>query len=210
MLSSKKIKFFTVVGTFTIISTAYMLHAKTFYKELYPTLSDNTTVEKLKVPIKEKVTIEVVNIVKAVEPKENVEVIEKVVQKSIKIASEPKKNLVSPSDKLNQILKEDKYLHIEKSGEISSHSKEILKKIIPLLSDIKYSYIELEGHSSSQIYHDVTKKTSEQSAQKIHDYLKDKIVNRKIVVTGYGDLYPILDDKKDMRNSRVELKIRRR
>jgi outer membrane protein OmpA-like peptidoglycan-associated protein len=160
---------------------------------LYPPINKSETTVILQ---KDKV---VTKIEKIVEP------VKKVVKHSKEIAK-----IISPSAKLDQLLKDNRYLYIESSGQISENSKEILEKIIPLLSNIDNSYIELEGHSSSQIYDYLTKKKSEQSAHAVYGYLMDKKVDKKIVVTGYGDLYPIIDDKKDKRNSRVELKIRRR
>lgn len=220
MLGSTKIKFLGVIGTFVIISTAYVLHANTFYKELYPTLnSDATPIEpiKLQEPIieQEKLKIEIINVEKIVEPNKNIEPIKNIIVKVIdqnksivKIVNKP--TLLSPSAKLNQMLKKYKYIHIEKSGEISQETKDVLEKLIPLLSNIKDSYIELEGYSSYDIYSYITKKRSEQSAQIIYEYLNDRVKDKKIVVTGYGDRYPIIDDKNDERNSRVEIKIRRR
>ena len=195
LLNSKKIKLFGIIGTFTIISTAYVLHAKTFYTQLYPTIEVQKTETKLeKLPIKE--------------PDFELEAIE--VEKIVKISDKPKVSLVHPAEKLDQILSKYKYIHVDKLGEISQTGKEMLKEVIPLLSELNDSYIELEGHSASEIYSYMTQRRSEQSAQIIERYLRDKKVDKKIIITGYGDLYPIIDDKKDKRNSRVELKIRRR
>ena len=195
LLNSKKIKLFGIIGTFTIISTAYVLHAKTFYTQLYPTIEVQNTETKLeKLPIKE--------------PDFELEAIE--VEKIVKTSDESKVSVVHPAEKLDQILSKYKYIHVDKLGEISQTGKEMLKKVIPLLSELNDSYIELEGHSASEMYSYMTKRRSEQSAQVIERYLRDKKVDKKIIITGYGDLYPIIDDKKDERNSRVELKIRRR
>ena len=182
MLNSKRVKLFGIVGTFSIISTAYILHAKTFYTELYPT--------------ENKIT----NILILDKPKEKI-------NNKLEIA---KIKIVKPSEKLNQILKKHKYIYIDEFGKISENSKEILTKIIPLLLDLNDSYIELEGHSSSLMYDYLTQKRSKQSAQIVYDFIAKSKIDKDVILTGYGDLYPIIDDKFDKRNSRVEIKIRRR
>ncbi len=202
MLNSKKIKLFGVIGTFTIISTAYVLHAKTFYTQLYPTLKvQKTEIKSENLPSQEHgYELETIEVQKIVELKKD----------SVEILNKPKVSLIKPSAKLDQMIKKYKYIHVDKLGKISEASKEMLEKIIPLLSDLNDSYIEIEGHCASEMYHYLTKRRSEQSAQIIQEYLRDKKVVKKIIITGYGDLYPIIDNKKDERNSRVELKIRRR
>lgn len=217
MLNSTKINFLGIVGTFAIISTAYVLHAKTFYTELYSALDENkiTLKSNESTAKEEKIKVELTNIYKSkkdIKPIKDVVVVtvEQNESSSLPVVSELKNIVLSSSEKVKQILKEDRYLYVEKSGKISQHSKEVLEKITPLLSDINNSYIEIEGHSASEIYDHLTQKKSEQLAQTIYKYLSNKKINKEIVVTGYGDLYPILDNKKDERNSRVELKIRRR
>lgn len=207
MLDSTKIKFLGVAGTFMIISTAYALDAKTFYNDMYQVADEQKRVMQEHNPITEasKTEIKLVNIDM---PKIDAKLIKpKIISTPV---SKPKRTIVTNSEKLDKIFKEYKYLYVEKSGEISQHSKEILEKIIPLLSDINNSYIELEGHSASQAYNQLTQKTSEQYAQSIYRYLDDKKIGKEIIVTGHGDLYPILENKSDKQNSRVELKIRRR
>ena len=190
MLNSKRVKLFGIVGTFSIISTAYILHAKTFYTELYPTENKITNILILDKP-KEKILDK---------PKEKI-------NNKLEIA---KIKIVKPSEKLNQILKKHKYIYIDEFGKISENSKEILTKIIPLLSDLNDSYIEIEGHSSSLMYDYLTQKRSKQSAQIVYDFIAKSKIDKDVILTGYGDLYPIIDDKFDKRNSRVEIKIRRR
>ena len=208
MLSSRNIKFLVVAGTFTIVSTAYVLHAKTFYNELYPEVNNahSLILKKEKLNVKSEALV----VEKIIKPKIDIEVVEKIVDNSTKNREKIQSTTLSNDDKLKQIFKVHKYLHVDKSGELSEQSKKILDEIIPLLSSIDYSYIELEGHSASQMYYNLTLEESKKSAQSVYDYLVKYVRNKKIIITGYGDLYPILEDKKDIRNSRVELKIRRR
>jgi outer membrane protein OmpA-like peptidoglycan-associated protein len=217
VLKSTKIKFLGIVGTFAIISTAYVLHAKTFYTQLYPVLNETKITLKSndQTAAQPKVKIEPLNIekpkkeIKPIED-ETVVIVEENKSSLMPIVNELKTMVLSSSEKVKQILKEDRYLHVEKSGRISQHSIEVLEKIIPLLSDINSSYIEIEGHSASEMYNHLAQERSERFAQTVSKYLSDKKIDKEIVVTGYGDMYPIIDDKKDERNSRVELKIRRR
>ncbi len=217
MLDSTKIKFLGVVGTFVIITTAYALHAKTFYNEMYPTIEKEKTLLKHTAPVKEQFIVEEPKVVNVDKPKIDIEPIEIVTIEEIEKHTvvhtpvvETKQVVVTSSEKLDKIFKEYKYLYVEKSGKISQHSKEVLEKILPLLADINNSYIELEGHSASSAQSKSTQKISEKYAQSIYKYLNEKKIDKEIIVTGYGDSYPILDDKSDKQNSRVELKIRRR
>lgn len=200
MLESTKIKLLGVFGTFAIISTSYLLHAKTFYNELY------TTAE-----VKERVNSVAMPLSNVIEEKTPIIIIKKPEKKVTLEEIKPEKRVVtSQADTLDKLLQKYRYLHVEKSGEISEQTKEALEKIIPLLVDMNNSYIELEGHSATEASHKLTQEISEQLAGSVSKYLNDKKIGKEIVVTGYGDLYPILDNTKDKQNSRVELKIRRR
>jgi outer membrane protein OmpA-like peptidoglycan-associated protein len=202
VLSSTKIKYLGVVGTLAIISTSYVLHAKTFYTQLHEVVKSDNIVEKVQKQVVTEPKIE--TRVTHVEKKPSLTVEQHI------IVEKPKAATLTTSEKLEKLLKEYKYIHVEKSGEISKNSKDALDEIIPLLSDINNSYIEIEGYSASQMYGYLTQQISKKFAQSVYNYLNEKKIDCKIVITGYGDLYPIIDDKKDERNSRVELKVRRR
>jgi outer membrane protein OmpA-like peptidoglycan-associated protein len=211
LLKSKKIKYLTVIGTFSIISTAYFLHANSYYKKLHPLEDINQNlrkIQKVEKPLKiedKKVDIK--------EPSKKKTVV------AIKTPIQPKKIVkieeTSPK-KIKSVVKEEKvkersYLQVDSFGKLSTQSKEILEKMMPtLLSLNTQDYIEIEGHSATKSYSYMTERNSNQIALEVKNYLTTKLKDRKIVVTAYGDLYPIVDDKKDERNSRAELKIRRR
>jgi len=220
MLQSTKIKILGIVGTFAIISTAYTLHANVFYKELYPALSKKKTplpvneiaiVEKRVEPcvenaIENNITeVKVDNIVEinnSIAEIKNIEV--KEVEQNKTVTS------VEPMSELERLLKEDRYLYIDSSNQITSKSKETLLKLKPLISKLDDIYIEIEGYSASKKNSYIAKKDSKNSALLVLDYLKSLNIDKEIVVTAYGDSYPIIEDTKDIRNSRVEVKIRRR
>ena len=224
MLQSTKIKILGIAGTFAIISTAYTLHASVFYKELYPVLSN----KKISLPADEIVKVE-----KKVElPVENdindstIEVkIDDVLENNNSIAVEVEKIEVKEIEQnsttvptpaidymseLERVLKEDRYLYIDSSSQIIPKSKETLQKLKPLISKLDGIYIEVEGYSAAKASSNIAKKDSEDSALLVSEYLKSLNIDQEIVVTAYGDSYPIVEDTKDIRNSRVEVKIRRR
>jgi len=226
MLQSTKIKILGIVGTFAIISTAYTLHANVFYKELYPALS------KKKIPatqhktdiVEKKAEVDVVKVTEVNISKDE-DIVNTVIETNNSIAeiedekdaievqnTEQNKTVVTvePVSELERLLKENRYLYIDSSSQITSKSKETLQKLKPLLSKLDDIYIEVEGYSASKESSNSAKKDSEKFAHIIYEYLKSLDIDKEIVVTSYGDSYPIIDDTKDIRNSRVEVKIRRR
>ena len=208
MLNSKKIKYLTVIGTFSIISTAYLLHASSYYEKRHPLegikQDTNHKLTELK-PKEDTLLVEKIEVETQIQP-EDEPVTPKIV-KPLKKVAEKDKHL-----NLTKFLSENRYLEIDTTGKLEPHAKDVLEKLLPMLASSidDDQYIELEGHSATKSYQYQTKQASEQAALLVQAYLNSKLKDKKIVVTSYGDLYPIVDNKKDERNSRVELKIRRR
>jgi outer membrane protein OmpA-like peptidoglycan-associated protein len=224
MLQSTKIKILGIAGTFAIISTAYTLHANVFYKELYPSLSEKKislpeneiikVEKKVKLPVENDINDTVAEIKIDKTAKENNKSIAVVEVEKIEIKEVEQNNTVPSVDyisELERVLKEEKYLYIDSSNQIIPKSKETLQKLKSLISKVDDDiYIEVEGYSASKDNSIIAKKDSENFALLISKYLKSLNIDKKIVVTAYGDSYPIIEDTKDIRNSRVEVKIRRR
>jgi outer membrane protein OmpA-like peptidoglycan-associated protein len=219
MLMSTKIKILGVVGTLAIISTAFTLHANVFYEELYNSISTNKVIKEesevqKRIDIKSNIISDVkkdsytelnssIQSAKIIATKES-SIIEKKDLPSISIKSDP-------TSELERVLRSNRYLYIdEEKGEIKPTSKEALKMLKPLLSKLDDIYLEVEGYSASKESSYVTQKDSEKFALIVSAFIKSLGIDKEIVITAYGDNYPIIDDKTDDRNSRVELKIRRR
>jgi outer membrane protein OmpA-like peptidoglycan-associated protein len=112
---------------------------------------------------------------------------------------------------LVQFLNKNRYLETDSLGKLKPYSKTTLEKLIPMLVSLDdSSYIEIEGYSAQKFYQYQAEQASQNAATNVKNYLVSKLKDKKIIVTNYGDAYPIVDDKKDERNSRVEIKIRRR
>jgi len=207
-LKSKKIKYLTVIGTLSIISTAYFLHANSYYEKMNSFEDVNKHFKKPNKILKKEV-------LEVAEEKEELKKpivatkIVKIPPKISKIEKTPIKK--SESIKKDKQVKKRNYLQVDNFGKLSDKSKKILEEMIPtLLSLDDDDYVEVEGHSATQLYTYKTEQNSKQIAMAVQNYLKEKVKNTKVIITTYGDTYPIIDDKKDKRNSRAELKIRRR
>jgi len=230
MLQSTKIKILGIVGTFAIISTAYTLHANVFYKELYPALSKKKTPlltnESQQVIVNKNAQQYIEKVIEANTSKDIVK-IDDIVETNCSVAKineiseeiqdiEENKtvlssNRIEPMSELERLLKENRYLYLDSSNQITTKSKQALDKLKSLVSELDDNvYIEVEGYSASKNSAFIAKKDSEKIALLVSNYLKSLNIDKEIVVTAYGDSYPIIEDIKDIRNSRVEVKIRRR
>ncbi len=206
MLYSTKIKFIGIAGTFSIISLSYILHAKAFYEDL--------SIDTLELKAKQE-------IVKVLTDSDKNRTIlgedSSVVQKPkvVEQVSKQKITAIEPKSQdfvqmINLAISKDRYLYLDKSGKISKKSQKVLDEIAPMLFSVKDYYIEVEGHSAFQKSELLAQKSSEKNAKIVANYLKATDIKSEIKITGYGSKYPIIEDIKDMRNSRIELKLRRR
>jgi hypothetical protein len=212
LLKSKKIKYFTVIGTFSIISTAYFLHANSYYEKLHPLEDISRHAQKFQ-KVEKPLEIKETKLPSKELTKESVIVLKTPVVPSKEVKKIPKIEKTSKTETViqKQAVVQKSYFQVDDLGKLLPQSKEILDKMIPtLLSLDGDDYIEIEGHSATQSYIYMTERNSKQVALSVKNYLTAKLKDKKIVVTTYGDLYPVVDDKKDKRNSRAELKIRRR
>ncbi len=101
------------------------------------------------------------------------------------------------------------YLYLNSDLKMTIKTKRALDSVAVLIKDVSGYYIEVEGYSASQSDFKLEKKLSYSYALAVVEYLKSIGIDRRIIITGYGNEYPIIEDKKDIRNSRVELKFRR-
>jgi len=209
VLSSNNIKNIGIFGTFVILSTSYFLSANTFFDELSSDTPIKKDISLLKTDKKDLSKIKLSDITKINEAHKNIEVAKVTMDKKSTVTNKAKTTPLSSDEKLSNLLKKYKYIYFDKDGKPTVESKEAIGKLLPILSKLTNISIEVEGHSSSQMYNYLTQKNSEKMAKNLYDYLKSSGVNQKISIIGYGDMYPIIDDKNDDKNSRVEIKIRR-
>lgn len=95
------------------------------------------------------------------------------------------------------------------SAELTDGAKSILNKVAVDLSayPVKKN-IEVRGHASSEGTNAYNLKLSQRRSQSVADYLKQKGVTNKLIAKGYGEEYPIADNKTEAgreKNRRVEL-----
>lgn len=204
MIGSKQIKFIGIIGTFTIISISYVLHAKTYYAALN---------QESIAPVHHDTLLEASETENVKKVGENLKIAS--IEKPLNLVkNEAKKSpMRSDSDKevsIASLLNAFKYIRFDKSGKIEQASYTFLAKLAPLLKDSDKYYLEIEGYSHTDKKRSISQKRSEAYALSIKDALSTLSASIKMQTVGYSDQYPLYDDTKDRRNSRVELKLRRR
>jgi outer membrane protein OmpA-like peptidoglycan-associated protein len=227
MQDSTKIKYFTIVGTFTIIFTSYMLHAETYYSALEP----------IKRVVAHTPTItEAVKKIEESKPKVKIKKVEKIIKSEVKkpeviqpkivkytkpkyIEPEPvKEKVIEPvKSTIEKVVKKEikpiqteKYIYLGKNSKVTDEVKKIIENSLSEIDSIDEEYyIEIEGYSASEFSSILSQRLSREYAEAVAKYLKSIGVKKKIVVTSYSDMYPIIADRFDKRNSRVELKFRK-
>ncbi len=213
MLYSTKIKFIGIVGTFSIISLSYILHAKTFYADLSTSndldFKSKQEVVKFADSSDENKTVASKDLSMPKRLEKSYYKISEQNNSQTKSVATKDKNLIF-IELINVALSENRYLYIDKTGQITQESKKVIDEISPMLLNVKDCYIEIEGYSALKKSEILAQKASKKYAQVVASYLKTIATKSEIRVTGYGSRYPIIEDIKDARNSRVELKLRRR
>lgn len=120
-------------------------------------------------------------------------------------------NLYLAPIEMDQVVRLNNIFFEEKSAVIKAESFPELNRFVAFLKLNKKIEIELQGHTDNQGKPEDLLKLSKERAQAIADYLtSQKIDEKRITVTGFGDTQPIGfnkdEDGREM-NRRVEFKI---
>jgi len=115
-------------------------------------------------------------------------------------------------DKISTLLQERQITFKKNSGKLSREGKEVLDKLIILLSNQKSFTIEVQGHTDAGGKAKVNQWISQKRANRVKKYLLKKgLFAENIKAKGFGESQLLLADKPySEKNRRVEIYIKRR
>jgi len=115
-------------------------------------------------------------------------------------------------DKISTLLEDRQITFKKNSGKLSREGKEVLDKLIILLSDQESFTIEVQGHTDAGGKAKVNKWISQMRANRVKKYLLEKgLLSKNIKAKGFGESQLLLVDKPySEKNRRVEIYIKRR
>ena len=102
-----------------------------------------------------------------------------------------------PTDLINFInSSENRILFKASSSKLDSGDREILDKVIGLLSQYESASITIEGHASSDGSEAYNQKLSEKRAESVKEYLLEKgIADKRLSTVGFGESKPVGNNK---------------
>jgi outer membrane protein OmpA-like peptidoglycan-associated protein len=115
-------------------------------------------------------------------------------------------------DKISTLLEDKKITFKKNSGKLSREGKEVLDKLIALLSNQKGFTIEIQGHTDAGGKKKVNQWISQMRANRVKKYLLQKgLSSENIQAKGFGESQLLFSDKPySQKNRRVEIYIKRR
>jgi len=126
--------------------------------------------------------------------------------------SSPKTVLENIQDKISTLLHDRQITFKKNSGKLSREGREVLDKLLILLSDQKSFTIEVQGHTDAGGKAKVNQWISQMRANRVKKYLLQKgISSKNIKAKGFGETKLLFSDKPySQKNRRVEIHIKRR
>jgi outer membrane protein OmpA-like peptidoglycan-associated protein len=153
------------------------------------------------------------NIAIEVEKKANHENILQSVSKVLPVTNVQKERVAKPlaaSDTtvlnraIHQVVEKGAFFHNGLS--LTQQNRDILDNVIEKIKELGSGYsVEVEGHTKRGL----AKSYSKQMASETANYLQKGLPGVVIKSVGYGDEYPVIDDLEDVRNTRIEIIVRR-
>ena len=115
-------------------------------------------------------------------------------------------------NKITTLLEERQITFKKNSGKLSKEGREVLDKLLILLSDQKSFTIEVQGHTDAGGKAKVNQWISQMRANRVKKYLLQKgISSKNIKAKGFGESQLLFSDKPySQKNRRVEIYIKRR
>ncbi len=125
--------------------------------------------------------------------------------------SSPKTVLENIQDKISTLLLDRQITFKKNSGKLSKKGREILDKLLILLSDQKSFIIEVQGHTDAGGKAKINQWISQVRANRVKKYLIQKgISSKNIEAKGFGESKLLFLDKPySQKNRRVEIYIKR-
>jgi outer membrane protein OmpA-like peptidoglycan-associated protein len=126
--------------------------------------------------------------------------------------SSPETVLENIQDKISTLLHDRQITFKKNSGKLSREGREVLDKLLILLSEQKSFTIEVQGHTDAGGKAKVNQWISQMRANRVKKYLLEKgISSKNIKAKGFGESKLLFSDRPySQKNRRVEIYIKRR